>query len=96
MPQSLRIWLIAPLPIEIDGGRTRWRIELVFGGKNDKVGMFIARCLTNGNSITILEGRARYMEGAVMRPISAPSGTTLLSQIFSKLVRLGFAEVVID
>jgi len=57
--------------------------------------MFLAHCLTNGNSITILEGRARYMEGAVMRPISAPSGT-LLAQIFSKLVRLGLAEVVTD
>lgn len=93
MPQYLTIELTAPLPIEIDGGRTRWRIELVFGGKNDKVGIFHARCLTNGNAITILEGRARYMEGAVMHPVSAPSGT-LLAQIFSKLVRLGLAKVV--
>lgn len=93
MPRMVTIHLTSPLPIEIDGDRTRWRIDLVFGGKNDKHGMFIAHCLSSGNSITILEGRARYMEGTVMRPLSAPAGS-LLAQIYSKLVRLGLAEYV--
>lgn len=90
MPRILTIRLNSSLPLEIDGGRTRWRLFVAYGGKNDGHGSFIAHCLSNGNQITIFSGRARYVDGAVHRELSAATDT-MLGLIYRKLVRLGLA-----
>ena len=63
---SLRFRLTVPLPLVVDGGVTKWRIQNERFGKGGNRFAVIAECLTTGELITMMSGRARELENRTM------------------------------
>lgn len=75
----------------VNGGLTRWKIEGEAFGKNCGRYWIYAMRLDTKETITIQEGRRRYLEGHEYKHMMAERGT-LLARIFAKAVKDGNAE----
>jgi hypothetical protein len=95
VPKYLTIRFRQRLPIIVDGGLTRWKIELSSHGKNGCKLAVYATCLNDVQQppIKITDGRESAVQNELNNGLSAKEGTTLY-KIFAKLVREERAEVV--
>ncbi len=93
MPQFLAFRITGKLPANVVGPKTRWIVFLDRFGKNGCKAAVIARCLTNGNSVTLLEGRENYVTNAVRSRIDAKIGTIQCKLLTAMSVQ-GHAEIV--
>jgi hypothetical protein len=81
------------LPAAVKGPRTRWVIELSFYGKGHNRASLTARCLDNGKSVQLLDGRAALTERDAACGFRVQIGT-IECRIVSAAVAQGVAEFV--
>lgn len=96
LPDRITVSFRRPLPVVVDGGLTRWKINYDVHGKNGSHLEVFAACLDDRRYITIATGRARWMDNQRRgRDLFARRGTPdgdLLVRIFVRAVQLGLAE----
>lgn len=94
-PEYTTFRLREPLPVAVNGGRTRWVIYPKYYGKNHVKCCLWARCIDTGEQIEIRDGRNDLEECMRDFGIKVPHGT-LLHRIFSKLVRERRAAIILQ
>jgi hypothetical protein len=79
------------VPAVVLGPRTRWRIALEYYGKNYSHAALVATCLTNGRTLTLVDGRERVTPGMARNGFLVEAGT-VKCRLMAAAVAQGVAE----
>jgi hypothetical protein len=90
-PEPLRFKLTVPLPLTINGGLTRWKIQKEHFGKNGNRVAIVACCVDADEVIELISGRTRDLDHRIERESIRVVPGTKAYQIARKLLRDGWA-----
>lgn len=94
MARVMRFRIRGTLPVSVVGPKTRWVVMYELSGKGGKHAAVRARCLTNGKSVMLLEGRENFVSNAVRAGGLMATEGTIACKILLAMAAQGTADVV--
>lgn len=91
--EFLNFRLIKRLPVTVVGPSTRWFVSLEYYGKNGCRASLMARCLSNGNSVVLADGRESWVSHLPYKGVLVKQGT-VQAKIAAAMVAQGNAEFI--